>query len=120
MTRRHGVRRLLMPLAVATLLLVGCGPAEDQTTTPAAPAPSGATADGAADTGATHDDAHDLPATPSPSVDPEPLRPGEERVTLAMPEPYTGSAPTGVGTDDYRCFLLDPGLKKDAFLTGTN
>ena len=35
-----------------------------------------------------------------------------------MPEPYTPSAPTGVGTDDYRCFLLDPELTEDAFLTG--
>ncbi|MEO7845957.1 MAG: hypothetical protein ABIR82_11510, partial [Nocardioides sp.] len=97
-------------------------------------APSGATADGVGDTGVgdtgagdtgagdtgAGDDGHELPATPSPSVAPEPLRPGEERVTLAMPESYTASAPTGVGTDDYRCFLLDPGLKKDAFLTGTN
>ncbi len=37
-----------------------------------------------------------------------------------MPEPYTPSAPTGVGTDDYRCFLLDPELDQDAYLTGTN
>jgi hypothetical protein len=37
-----------------------------------------------------------------------------------MPEPYEPSAPTGFGTDDYRCFLLDPELKKDAWLTGTN
>ena len=37
-----------------------------------------------------------------------------------MPEPYTPSAPTGVGTDDYRCFLLDPELDQDAYLTGTH
>ena len=37
-----------------------------------------------------------------------------------MPEPYTPSAPTGYGTDDYRCFLLDPRLDEDAWLTGTN
>ena len=47
-------------------------------------------------------------------------RPGERRVTLAMPEAYTPSAPNGVGTDDYRCFILDPELARDAFLTGTN
>ena len=35
-----------------------------------------------------------------------------------MPAAYTPSAPTGKGTDDYRCFLLDPGLEDDAFLTG--
>ena len=35
------------------------------------------------------------------------------------PATYTPSAPTGVGTDDYRCFLLDPELDEDAWLTGT-
>jgi Copper type II ascorbate-dependent monooxygenase, C-terminal domain len=49
-----------------------------------------------------------------------PLRAGEKRMTLTMPEEYTPSAPTGVGTDDYRCFLLDPHLKKDVWLTGSN
>ena len=57
---------------------------------------------------------------PRPTAKPAPLRAGERRVTLAMPEAYTPSAPNGVGTDDYRCFLLDPHLKQDAFLTGTN
>ncbi len=50
---------------------------------------------------------------------PKKLRSGERRVTLTMPASYTPSAPTGVGTDDYRCFLLDPKFKKDVFLTGT-
>jgi hypothetical protein len=49
-----------------------------------------------------------------------PLRAGERRMTLTMPEPYTPSVPTGVGTDDYRCFLLDPGLDRDVWLTGSN
>ena len=48
-----------------------------------------------------------------------PLRPGESRVTLRMPQPYQPSAPNGVGNDDYRCFLLDPHLTSDRFLTGT-
>ena len=29
-----------------------------------------------------------------------------------MPEAYTPSAPTGTGTDDYRCFMLDPKLDR--------
>jgi hypothetical protein len=49
-----------------------------------------------------------------------PLREGEDRLTLTMPEAYTPSAPTGTGTDDYRCFMLDPKLNQDAYLTGTN
>jgi hypothetical protein len=49
-----------------------------------------------------------------------PLRPGEERMTLTMPEAYTPSAPYGSGTDDYRCFLLDPQVDQDVWLTGSN
>jgi hypothetical protein len=37
-----------------------------------------------------------------------------------MPTAYTPSAPTGVGTDDYRCFLLDPKVARDSFITGFN
>jgi hypothetical protein len=48
------------------------------------------------------------------------LRPGERRVTLRLPGgPYRPSAP-GVGRDDYRCFLIDPGLAKDAYVTGSD
>lgn len=49
-----------------------------------------------------------------------PLRKGEQRLTLTMPAAYTPSAPTGKGTDDYRCFMLDPRLAEDSWLTGTN
>ncbi|MBL0749636.1 hypothetical protein [Nocardioides baculatus] len=48
-----------------------------------------------------------------------PLRAGETRTTIAMPGSYTPSAPYGTGTDDYRCFLLDPELDRPAWLTGT-
>ena len=50
----------------------------------------------------------------------KPLRAGERLVRLAMPTAYTPSAPYGTGTDDYRCFVLDPQLRKDAFITGMN
>jgi len=50
---------------------------------------------------------------------PRPLRPGESRLTLRMPTAYQPSAPAGVGNDDYRCFLLDPHLTQDRFLTGS-
>ncbi len=63
---------------------------------------------------------HDGHDTQGAASAPKPLRAGERRVTLRMPEPYEPSAPTGVGTDDYRCFLLDPRLEHDAYLTGTN
>jgi hypothetical protein len=55
----------------------------------------------------------------APVVD-KPLRAGERRVTVRMPAAYQPSAPTGVGTDDYRCFLLDPKVTRDSFITGFN
>jgi hypothetical protein len=51
---------------------------------------------------------------------PVPLRKGERRWTVEMPKPYTPSAPAEVGTDDYRCFLLDPEVDEDVMVTGTN
>ena len=60
-----------------------------------------------------------VPADPVEAVKPKPLRQGESRMSLRIPKSYTPSAPNGVGTDDYRCFLLDPHLTSDAYLTGT-
>jgi hypothetical protein len=55
-------------------------------------------------------------STASPSA--APLRTGERFQTIAMPQPYTPSAPNG-GTDEYRCFLIDPKLTTAAYLTGS-
>ena len=49
-----------------------------------------------------------------------PLRAGERFVTLRMPTAYTPKAPAAPGTDDYRCFLLDPGLTAKSVVTGLN
>jgi hypothetical protein len=38
-------------------------------------------------------------------------------IELAPPKAYTPHAPAG-GIDDYHCFVLDPKLKQDAFVTG--
>jgi hypothetical protein len=61
------------------------------------------------------------PGVPKPigPVKARPLRAGERRTTLQVPAAYSPSSPTGAGTDDYRCFMLDPGLTQDAWLTGT-
>jgi hypothetical protein len=116
------MRRLCALLVSGALLLTACGPVGDDTPPAGAPAASSTTEAETPSDSATDDEheGHTLPATPSPSVKPKPLRAGERRVTLAMPEAYTPSAPNGVGTDDYRCFILDPELEQDAFLTGTN
>ena len=58
--------------------------------------------------------------SPAARVASVPLRPGERRITLHLPGgPYRPSAP-GVGRDDYRCFLIDPGLTSDAYVTGSD
>lgn len=46
-----------------------------------------------------------------------PLRTGERFSTLTMPAAYAPNPPNG-GTDDYRCFLIDPKLAGQAYLTG--
>jgi hypothetical protein len=60
-------------------------------------------------------------STASPQGPPDPpLRRGERFVTLRMPAAYTPAAPTAPGTDDYRCFLLDPHLAARSVVTGLN
>nr|BFE74472.1 hypothetical protein GCM10020092_077730 [Actinoplanes digitatis] len=75
--------------------------------------------------GTTGEPAADVPShqpesghghAPPPSQ--APLRAGERFVTLTMPQPYTPVAPGG-GTDEYRCFLVDPKLTTAASLTGS-
>ena len=62
---------------------------------------------------ATSTHGHAAPTGPS-----APLRVGERFTTLTVPRPYTPRPPNG-GTDEYRCFLVDPGLRAPAFLTGS-
>ncbi|KRE41887.1 monooxygenase [Knoellia sp. Soil729] len=48
----------------------------------------------------------------------EPLRAGERFQELTMPAKYTPKAPFGSGTDDYRCFLVDPKFAQDMIVSG--
>ncbi len=115
MTRRFLATAATLPVVLAVVLLAACGP--DSADGPAAPE-SGGGETPSAEVGHDDEQADDHAA---PAAQPlKPLRPGEKRITMKMSEPYTPSAPTGVGTDDYRCFLLDTGLTQDAFITGTN
>lgn len=52
---------------------------------------------------------------PTPSA--APLREGERFIDLRLPVSYTPQTQTS-GTDDYRCFVLDPGLTTDALVAG--
>jgi len=106
----HGApgRRLA---AAAVLLLAGalaasCSPAGEPAAAPSGPA-----------THAGHTTAAPHAGHATPAAD-QPLRDGERFVTVAMPRPYAPAAPAG-GTDEYRCFLVDPGLSAPAFLTGS-
>ena len=58
--------------------------------------------------------AHSTHAAPPPA----PLRAGERLTTLTVDRPYAPSPPAGA-TDEYRCFLVDPGLRQRTFLTGS-
>ncbi len=91
-----------MALAAVCTVASACGSDTGKRTAPAA---SG-----------THS-AHGAHAAVSPAPS-KPLRPGERFVDLTMAEAYTPAPPAG-GTDEYRCQVIDPGLTKAAFLTGT-
>jgi Copper type II ascorbate-dependent monooxygenase, N-terminal domain/Copper type II ascorbate-dependent monooxygenase, C-terminal domain len=59
-----------------------------------------------------------------PAAEPVPqpafrARQGETLLRLRMPVAYRPSAPSGT-TDDYRCFLLDPRLDRDASVTSAS
>lgn len=58
-------------------------------------------------------------AGPTASAKPIALRKGERFLELRMPHPYTPKVAT-IGTDEYRCFLLDPKLTRNAVITGTD
>ncbi|HEU5156097.1 MAG TPA: monooxygenase [Streptosporangiaceae bacterium] len=92
--------------AMALVLTVGC------VANGGGGARPGATrSDRAAQGGAAH---HGPASTPPPA----PLRAGERFVRLAMPRPFTPVPPKD-STDEYRCFLIDPGFTKRTFLTGS-
>lgn len=114
-TRRvHTTRaRRLVAIGAASVLavvLAGCGANADPVGTPGGISEN-------ADASERADDHAEGYADEPPSA---PLRAGETSLKLTMPDPYTPAPPTGVGTDDYRCFLLDPELERDVFLTGTH
>jgi len=115
-------RTLAVTLVAGALVLVACGNGSSPSTQAAHGPDHGASAQSSSSpTASAEPEPHESHAAgQAPTPKPVALRQGEKRATLEMPEPYTPSAPYGVGTDDYRCFLLDPGLEQDAWLTGTN
>jgi hypothetical protein len=97
-------------VAAAALMLAACSAGPAATDKQAAPATSAASPADA--TSRSHPDE-------APAARRTPLRPGERIADVKMPAAYTPSAP-GKGTDDYRCFLLDPKIATDSFVTGVD
>jgi hypothetical protein len=95
--------------AVIALLIAGCG---DRAAKTAAVKP--AATPSAAATGSVTTTRAD-PAAVAPVTK---LRTGERFQTLFMQNAYTPNPPEH-GTDDYRCFLVDPTLTGKSYLTGS-
>ncbi len=123
MRTRRGLPAVAAALAACALLAAGCG-----TPNPTAQArleghvaghPAGHAAATAAtgSSGTTEHAAAGHTASPTTPAPPTPLRGGETMRTVTAPVSYTPKAPT-IGTDDYHCFVLDPKVARDAFVTG--
>ena len=108
LVRRRAGALVALPTLALALALAGCG---GEAELPAALRSAGGHA-------TTHSPGG---ASAKPSVAPVEdvaLRKGERFLSLELPAPYTPKAPTGTGTDDYRCFLLDPGFATDQLVSG--
>ena len=98
---RPDARRLVVVAGVVAALAACTGPGTAEPPASVATAPPSA----------AH---HTRASTPPPA----PLRTGERFAGLSIPRRYSPKPPHG-GTDDYRCFLLDPHLTTAAWVTGT-
>jgi hypothetical protein len=92
-------------IVAVALLMAACGGTAGRSAAPAGGSEAAQADSGSHQTG-----------TPDPA--PAPLRAGERFTALTMATSYTPAAPTG-GTDDYRCFLLDPELTQPTWLAGS-
>ncbi|GAA3070342.1 monooxygenase [Streptosporangium carneum] len=111
----HALRAARRPggaiIALAVVLLVTSCAARDR---PDASQPQGAASSSPSASASGGHGLHGKAAAPPPAA---PLRASERFVSLTLPQPYKPVAPSGA-TDEYRCFLVDPGLTEQAFLTG--
>jgi Copper type II ascorbate-dependent monooxygenase, C-terminal domain len=89
----------------AVAVLSGCAAAGSEPAAAPAAAPTGPAAT------STHGHA-------APTEAAAPLKAGERFTTVSAPRAYVPDPPGG-GTDEYRCFLVDPGLLAPAYLTGS-
>jgi Copper type II ascorbate-dependent monooxygenase, C-terminal domain len=103
----HVRRPLTAVCAALALVLAGCGNGADL--------PAGLrTADSHT---SSHASSPSAAATRAAAKD-VPLRDGERFQSIRLRAAYTPKAPTGTGTDDYRCFVLDPDFDTDQLVSG--
>jgi Copper type II ascorbate-dependent monooxygenase, C-terminal domain len=109
--RNRETHLLAVALATAAAVLAGCG-SSGSTSHPANHANQ-------ANQGAAAPSERPAAARPAePAAPPAvPLRAGERHTTVWLPAEYRPAAPSG-GTDDYRCFVIDPQLDTPTFVTG--
>ena len=127
MTTRRRLARCAAALAAAAALVTGCGAPNPtaqsrldghagathaETTHPSPGGTPTPTSGAAQPTGSGHGSGATTPR-PAPAA----LRPGESIRAVAVSAPYTPAAASG-GTDDYHCFVLDPRIAADTFVTG--
>jgi hypothetical protein len=102
--------------ATAALLLAGCGGGELPPNLRGAATHTSAHATSTASAPATAPGA--TTTSPTTPVQEVALRDGERFQSIRLPSAYTPRAPNGAGTDDYRCFLVDPGFDTDQLVSG--
>ena len=95
-------RPATVAVSAAVLALAACGSGPEEPSV-APPPPAAVSHPG-----------HSAGSAPPPAA----LRTGERFLDVGVSTPYTPAAPNG-GTDEYRCFLVDPRLTEPAFLTGS-
>jgi hypothetical protein len=95
-----GIKHVVV-VGVVSFAAVACGTS-----------PATNTSGGTGETPAAAGHVHGAPPPPA-----KPLRDGERFLEVGLGQAYQPKPPEG-GTDEYRCFLIDPKLTEPAFITG--
>jgi hypothetical protein len=99
-----GIKQLVV-VGVVSVAVAACGSSPDSNGSNGS--------NGGANNQAAAGHVHGAPPPPA-----APLRPGERFLELGLQKPYQAAPPEG-GTDEYRCFLVDPKLTEPTFLMGS-
>ena len=117
MRTRRRAGATVAAVTVAALLAAGCGAPDPSPPTRVQSHSVGHPSAGSAEPGHGSKPAPTAPTASAAPARPVALRAGESLRTVTSPVSYTPKVPT-TGTDDYHCFVLDPDLARDAYVTG--